>query len=334
MRDLTFNGAYPVARFSSVSARGFDETRAAFQRLVREHEILSLGDNRCRAEISYAPLRKMAVSSVSLDTGVKASAHEGQDSALIFTLLNGEIEIGMRGRRFNVRKNRVVVVPAGVPFSLDIPGGNQSIILEIDQDHLESLMREETGSDCPDLMALNLSADSLDTKSGVAGLLRFLRSELSEGSPLFLNAGYVSRMEDLVACSVACAMPQERDEREIRCERLTMPRYIRRTVEYMHAHADDPPTLGTLSEVAATSVRTLIRGFKRHLGQSPIAFLRDLRLERAREDLRQSLPDDVSVTAIAHKWNFYHVGRFTALYRQRFGESPVESLRKRDRQRP
>ena len=328
MRDITFNGTYPVARFSSVSARGIDETRAAFRRLVREHEILSFGDNRCHAEISYAPLSNMAVSSVSLSTGITARAYEAQDSTLIFTLLDGEIEITMGGGRFNVRKNRIVIVPAGVPFSLDIPRRNRSIIVEIDQDHLGSFVSQELGTACRDLMALNLDADASESRAGVAGLIRFLRNELNDGSPQLRHAAYVSRMEDLIASSLSFALPQASARGEIRCDQKSMPRYIRRTIEYMHAHADAPPTLETLSQVAAISPRTLIRGFNRFMGQSPIAYLRDLRLECAHKDLCRAHPHDVSVTAIAHKWNFCHVGRFTALYRQKFGESPAESLRK------
>lgn len=332
MRDITCNGSYPVARFSAVRAHGIDETRAAFRRLIREHEILSFGDNRCFAEISYAPLRNIAVSSVSLDTRITARVCEAQDSTLVFTLLDGEIEIGMRGRRFNVRRNRIVVVPAGVPFSLDIPDRNRSIVLEFDQDHLSSFILEETGSNCRDLMDLNLAADAIETRARVAGLLRLLKRELNEGSPLMQSAGYVSRMEDLIACSLACALPQERVGRDIRCDRSSVPRYIRRTLDYMHAHMDALPTLAILSQIAATSPRTLIRGFNRYLGLSPLAYLRDLRLERAHEDLCRSLPGDVSVTAIAHKWNFCHLGRFIALYRKKFGRSPAESLRNRNRQ--
>ena len=72
MKNLTFDGEYPVARFSNVRAHGIDETCNAFTRLVREHEILSFGTRRCVAEIHYAPLQKMALSSVSLNTQITA----------------------------------------------------------------------------------------------------------------------------------------------------------------------------------------------------------------------------------------------------------------------
>lgn len=331
MKNLTFNGEYPVARFSNVRARGIDATRNAFTRLVREHEILSFGSRRCLAEIHYAPLQKMALSSVSLNTQITARVRAVRDSSLIFTLLEGEIEIGMDGRKFDVRENSVVVVPAGVPFSLDIPDENRSVILEMDQGHLDSFTLKETGATRADLMAVNLGSDTVETKAAVARLLRFLRTELQNDSPLLRHAGYIERLEELIACSLICAVPDSTRESEIHHGCRSLPRYIRRAVDYMHDHAGTPPTLQALSHVAATSSRTLIRGFNRYLGRSPIAYLRDIRLQRAHEELCRSVPGDISVTSIAHKWNFFHVGRFTTLYKRTFGQSPAESLRARNR---
>ena len=330
MKDMTLRGEFPMARFSGVHANGIEETRAIFRRLVRDHEILTFGNARCHAEIHYAPLQSMALSSVSLNTPITARVNAVNHSALIFALLEGDIRITIDGQRFNVLSDQIVAVPAGSPFSLDIPDWNRTILLEIDQEHLDSLLLEATGGIRPDLMQLNQNREATETKCRVAGLLRFLRSELDGASPLLRSPRYVDRFEDLIASSLAIALPVARQDAGIRSKRASVPRYVRRTVEYIYAHPDSAPTLQTLSRIAATSSRTLIRGFNRHLGQSPIAYLRNIRLQRAHEDLCRSRPEESSVTEIAHKWNFSHLGRFTALYRSRFGRSPADSLRSRN----
>ena len=114
---------------------------------------------------------------------------------MIFTLLEGEIEIAMAGRKFDVRENNIVVVPAGVPFSLDIPDENRSVILEIDQGHLDSFILKETGATRLDLMAVNLGIDTVETRAAVARLLRFLRTELQNDSPLLRHAGYIGLLK-------------------------------------------------------------------------------------------------------------------------------------------
>jgi TolB-like protein len=56
-------------------------------------------------------------------------------------------------------------------------------------------------------------------------------------------------------------------------------------------------------------------------------FLRNLRLERARRDLLRA-PASASVTEIATRHGFDHLGRFAARYVERYGEPPSATLRR------
>ena len=59
-----------------------------------------------------------------------------------------------------------------------------------------------------------------------------------------------------------------------------------------------------------------------------MSYLRDARLDRVRAELADLTgAPGVKVTEVAMKWGFHHLGRFSAAYRQRFGESPSETLR-------
>lgn len=75
------------------------------------------------------------------------------------------------------------------------------------------------------------------------------------------------------------------------------------------------------------SVRSLQEGFRRHVGCAPMTYLQQLRLNRVRETLLEGDPARVTVAAVAHRWGFAHLGRFASAYRERFGESPSETLR-------
>ena len=52
--------------------------------------------------------------------------------------------------------------------------------------------------------------------------------------------------------------------------------------------------------------------------------LRDIRLEQARLDL---VRDEASIIQTALKWGFSNPGRFSSLYRQKYGETPSETTR-------
>lgn len=61
-----------------------------------------------------------------------------------------------------------------------------------------------------------------------------------------------------------------------------MPVRIKRAMDYLYANAQCPIMLADIAESASLTVRGLQVGFLRHQGMSPMAFLRKIRLERAR----------------------------------------------------
>lgn len=104
------------------------------------------------------------------------------------------------------------------------------------------------------------------------------------------------------------------------------PAAVRRAIAFMEEHLSEPQRLEDIARAARLSPRGLQDAFVRILGTSPTRYLRSLRLEAARTDLRAAMPGD-SVASIAHRWGFAHVPRFAAAYREAFGENPGETLR-------
>ncbi|MEV0053190.1 helix-turn-helix transcriptional regulator [Saccharopolyspora shandongensis] len=102
------------------------------------------------------------------------------------------------------------------------------------------------------------------------------------------------------------------------------PRTVRRVVDLIQAHPDRQYTLGELARVAGVSARRLQESFHEHVGVPPITYLRDTRLERIHAELRAGAD---SVSDVAHRWGFTHLGRFASSYRKRFGVHPSQTLR-------
>jgi transcriptional regulator GlxA family with amidase domain len=95
----------------------------------------------------------------------------------------------------------------------------------------------------------------------------------------------------------------------------------------MRAHADTPISIGALAAAAGVSARTLFEGFRRFRGVSPMAALKAVRLDAVNDELEAADPS-ASVTGVALKWGFVHLGRFAQDYRRRFGRLPSETLRR------
>ncbi|MET7390343.1 AraC family transcriptional regulator [Streptomyces sp. NPDC005529] len=117
-----------------------------------------------------------------------------------------------------------------------------------------------------------------------------------------------------------------RDELD-RPQPVLRPGPVKRAVEAIHDMPQHPFTVRELAVVAGVSVRRLQEAFQQYVGMSPLAYLTDVRLTRAHDELRRSAPGEVNVSEVAHRWSFDHLGRFASRYRARFGEFPSQTLR-------
>ena len=101
---------------------------------------------------------------------------------------------------------------------------------------------------------------------------------------------------------------------------------VRQAVEFVHRFAADPITPTDVAAAVGVSARALQVGFRQVLDTSPAAFIREVRLTRAHEDLVAADPSRTTVGAVAARWGFPHLGRFAEQYRRRFGRNPSETL--------
>jgi AraC family transcriptional regulator, ethanolamine operon transcriptional activator len=158
-------------------------------------------------------------------------------------------------------------------------------------------------------------------RSLVAGLIEALRS-----TPVLIDNPHTrSALRDAIIGSVcdvfdsggACA---------------TLPVQVRarwalvvRAREMIDAAPCEPVTVASLCSALEVSRRTLQYCFQEVLGISPNAYLRAMRLNGARRALQTGSP---SVTDAALDWGFWHLGQFSADYRQMFGELPSQTAQR------
>ncbi|MGW4158972.1 AraC family transcriptional regulator [Streptomyces sp. NPDC004788] len=105
------------------------------------------------------------------------------------------------------------------------------------------------------------------------------------------------------------------------------PAPVKRVMDAVRARPEHPFTTTELAALARVSVRRLQESFREYVGMSPMAYVREVRLDRVHEELRAGDPDGLAVGEVAWRWGFTHPGRFAAQYRARFGEPPSRTLR-------
>jgi transcriptional regulator GlxA family with amidase domain len=102
---------------------------------------------------------------------------------------------------------------------------------------------------------------------------------------------------------------------------------MRRAVDFIDAHLDGAITIDDLAQASGVAGRTLFRHFQTVRGMSPMRYIRERRFQRVRQALLRAEPEE-SVTEIALKFGFGHLGRFSVQYRERYRETPSQTLRR------
>ena len=102
---------------------------------------------------------------------------------------------------------------------------------------------------------------------------------------------------------------------------------LRRAIDYIHANCARDIAMADIASAINVTPRAVQYMFRRHLDTTPMGYLRQIRLDRARHDLLAADPACETVSGIATRWGFAHIGRFSQVYRAEFGESPSVTLR-------
>jgi AraC-like DNA-binding protein len=105
------------------------------------------------------------------------------------------------------------------------------------------------------------------------------------------------------------------------------PAAVRRAVAFIDANAGRPITVGDIAEAARVGARALQFGFRRHLGLTPMGYLRRVRLGCAHDDLIAADPATTTVSMIARRWGWASPAQFAAAYRRAYGQTPGRTLR-------
>jgi AraC-like DNA-binding protein len=101
---------------------------------------------------------------------------------------------------------------------------------------------------------------------------------------------------------------------------------VRRAEEHIEANWNRAINIDELAHVTGVSARALFRAFKRSRGYSPMAFVKMIRLQRARELLTAG--SNYGVLGVAIRCGFSNPGHFAREYRELFGHLPSEALAK------
>ena len=170
---------------------------------------------------------------------------------------------------------------------------------------------------------------SIDLTNGPGAMLNrmmnYLVYELEHNDLVLKNPG-LRKSYDHMLLTALLSLPHNQRERLYEDRRHQVaPGHVRCAEEYMRAHLKESITITDLLRICGCSRSVLFAAFRNARGYTPMEFLTEQRLQSAREKLLKPYPE-ASVSSIALNSGFMHLGRFSQVYRKRFGERPSDTL--------
>ena len=296
-----------------------DEARALHEDVYAGHDLWSRPDGDAPFTYRY---RSTGDGLVSLRTSSVSAHHGGELTPGRQYLLAWSVEGGVvldadREDGVTLRPGVPVMCPAGRPFRVTAPPGTVHLV-HFDADFLEAVA-VVGGAAAPVPLAFPVAVPS----ARLAPLQRTLRElaapmldvDVVDGARAVLDLHLAEAVLEAFRPAVDGGVPD------------VPVATLERAKAYMYAHFARPLSASEIAAGADTSVRTLQETFQRQEASTPTAFLRDLRLDKARIALQLADARETSVAAVASSCGFRHMGRFSGAYAQRYGEHPGETLR-------
>lgn len=273
----------------------------------------------------------------SIDVPITARPSE-RLSYLIMPMHNHqehEINIALRGeglyhlddgRTLKVSGGEVVLLPAGRGHGIEVHHGMSTRVILFHASFFERLGDMANGAeelrgrltgwtDPP--AARRLAQPNVFDR--LLSLYEQVAAEMASGDPF--SAAEQMRLGDLVAIEFLRLL--QADESEDSPDSTT--RRVLTVKSWIDRHFAESVSLGDLAARAHFSPSHFSAAFVKVVGMSPMAYVKSRRMEQARHLLSRT---EMPVREIAFSVGFRQVGHFNHLFKDTFGESPLEHRKK------
>jgi AraC family ethanolamine operon transcriptional activator len=221
------------------------------------------------------------------------------------------------------------VDPLDVLRTTNIHGVDQCVsghldlsIVEVEAGLLERATAALFGKNFPAPTCRRLRLRDLDAKKRFLERLRRKFRAALRWPSLLADAQTRSLWEDAILYDLLSATLTDDADPQKPSQRM---RLAASAEEWLRDNAHRPFSILEMTRALGCSKSPLFLAFEERFGVSPMAYMKAVRLQGARRELKRA-STATTVTEVAIRWGFVHLGRFSADYRSFFGEPPSSTL--------
>jgi AraC-like DNA-binding protein len=288
---------------------------------------LSEGSAALGMEMAGLRLRALTVGRLTYGRRVRLRTADAENFHVNITLRGRAVSRSGSGEPVTTARGDAVVFPPGAPAEMSWSADCEQLCLMIPRACLESELEHLLGRSLRGRLAFDFTAD-LRSPLGRRwrSVLNLLADELDHPTDVGRHPLVGRHVEALVLDGLLLGQPHSHSDVMTRDRPVRLGAAIRRAVELIEERPSEPWTTVRLATEVHLSTRALQEGFQRDLATTPMTYLRQTRLRRAREALEAADHNSTTVGAVAVGVGILHRGRFAAAYQGAFGESPSDTL--------
>ncbi|MBC8948619.1 AraC-like DNA-binding protein [Xenorhabdus ehlersii] len=308
------------------SSNDLDEVKSMVGRVMQPHQLTILGNNqKIDAKMHYIPLGDISMSRLRYGASVEITPGELDSFFLIQMPLAGCAGIESGDQCLDSTPNLASILSPNQHTSMRWNADNDQFMVRISRSLLERTLVGQLGHPLDQPLVFELGF-AWQRCQAWRCLMPYLLECTTQVPDILQHKLITNQIEQLISVTLLSTHQHNYSETPTNRRCSIRPRHVRRVQEYLQAHAHEPITVEQLAQVAGVSLRSLYSGFKEFLNISPMQYLRDLRMAHVRTELLAG--EATSVTGVALRWGFAHMGRFSAEYKARYGETPSKSLKR------
>lgn len=317
-------------KYRVYQSTSLEEIRRLTSEKFQNHriELANLRDS-VRATHNSVQLNNISIHAIQYEMECQIRCDPLEQFYLVVLPLNGSIRMlaGNSDKKCDV--NSGVIIPNDLRFQLYWERDATAVVLRIEKQRLELQLASYLGF----AVERRVRFDPwIDTQNGAGAFLRAILLVMAEQ----LDRNPWASLEPILSNEFAETLMATLLYSNFHNYRhlvnaggnFAIPTLITKAMSYIRMHIKDSIQISDIAKATGVSPRALQSAFQKHFKMSPMHFVRAMRLAEVRRELTDSEKSDSStITQIAQKWGFNHLGRFSAYYRQTYNESPSDSMK-------
>lgn len=321
--DWATNPAKPSLVSGNIETDDFDQIRSAFAKWDQRYDQLDQG--RFEGRFSFAFLGDVQLIRISANRVIRSTGACPRD-CLVFTPVTPQIAASTwRGRTLKPGMVNVLASSMEMDHRTCLEYAQASLIVPLAR--LEQVSLAVLGIGCDRLLPrgkeLTIGDSNTDrlTNRLSDSIQRWVQPGLSGQTNLVSQVSLDQILVDLVAM-----LGESRIEDPLHTTSSQRAAVVRKIEEFVRENPGQSLGILDLCKLSGVSKRTLHYAFLEVTGCSPHDFIKAIKLNAARRDLKNLPPTKGQIDSVARSYGFHRSGRFAADFRRRFNKLPSAFL--------